>query len=351
MHPYWGMPPAFKAWKLTPPATMLSADVDGPGERQAVMEFRDYYKILGVDPDADDKAIKAAYRRLARKYHPDVSADEDAEEKFKELAEAYEVLKDSDKRAQYDMIRQQGGEGPFRPPPGWQAGGFDSAGGEFEGGFSDFFEEIFGQARHGSRQGHSREHYARRGEDIELALAIFLEDAFRGESRAISYEVPGFDERGRLVRQQRNLKVKIPAGVTEGERIRLKGQGAPGMGDAPAGDLYLQIRFAPHPLYLVEGDTLTLTVPLAPWEAALGCKLQVPTLDGLINLTVPANSQNGKRMRIKGKGLGKAGKRGDLYVVLRLAMPAAATEKEQALWRQLSEESNFDPRENWGKSG
>jgi curved DNA-binding protein len=315
------------------------------------MEFRDYYKILGVDPDADDKAIKAAYRRLARKYHPDVSAEEGAEEKFKELAEAYEVLKDTEKRAQYDMLRQQGGAGPFQPPPGWQAGGFDAAGGEFEGGFSDFFEQIFGQARHGSRQGYSREHYARRGEDVELTLAIFLEDAFRGESRTISYEVPGFDQQGRLVRQQRNLKVKIPAGVTEGERIRLKGQGAPGIGDAPAGDLYLQIRFAPHPLYLVEGDTLTITVPLAPWEAALGCKLPVPTLEGLINLTVPPNSQNGKRMRIKGKGLGKADKRGDLYVVLRLTMPATATAKEQELWRQLSEESNFDPRKNWGKSG
>ena len=315
------------------------------------MEFRDYYKILGVDPDADAKAIKAAYRRLARKYHPDVSSDENAEEKFKELAEAYEVLKDTDKRAQYDMLRQQGGAGPFQPPPGWQAGGFESGGGEFEGGFSDFFEQIFGQARHGSRQGYSREHYARRGEDIELTLAIFLEDAFRGESRTISYEVPGFDQQGHLVRQQRNLKVKIPAGVTEGERIRLKGQGAPGIGDAPAGDLYLQIRFAPHPLYLVEGDNLTITLPLTPWEAALGCKLTVPTLEGLISLTVPANSQNGKRMRIKGKGLGRAGKRGDLYVVLHLTMPAAASEKEQALWRQLSEESNFDPRKNWGKSG
>jgi curved DNA-binding protein len=316
------------------------------------MEFKDYYKILGVDADADDKSIKAAYRKLARKYHPDVSSEEDAEHKFKEVSEAYEVLRDKEKRAEYDVARQYGGARGFEPPPGWQ-GGDTSSGfqGDFQGGFSDFFEEIFGRARHGSRQGYSREHYARRGEDIELTLAIFLEDAFRGESRTISYEVPGFDAQGRLVRQQRNLKVKIPAGVTEGERIRLKGQGAPGMGDAPAGDLYLQIRFAPHPLYLVEGDNLTITVPLAPWEAALGCKLTVPTLEGLINLTVPANSQNGKRMRIKGKGLGKAGKRGDLFVVLHLTMPAAASEKQQALWRQLSEESNFDPRKNWGKSG
>lgn len=313
-----------------------------------VMEFKDYYKILGVDPDADDKAIKAAYRRLARKYHPDVSTEEDAEDKFKELAEAYEVLKDQDKRAQYDMVRQHGGAGPFEPPPGWQAA--DGAG-DYQGGFSEFFEQVFGQAGHGSRQGYSQQQFTRRGEDIELALAIFLEDACKGESRAISYEVPVFDSHGRLVRQQRNLKVKIPAGVIEGERIRLKGQGAPGIGDAPAGDLYLQIRFAPHPLYLVEGSSLAITVPVAPWEAALGCKLPVPSLEGVINLTVPANSQNGRRMRIRGKGLGKGDKRGDLYVVLRINIPDTANEKAQALWRQLAEQSNFDPRKNWGKTG
>lgn len=315
------------------------------------MEFKDYYTILGVDPDADDKAIKAAYRRLARKYHPDVSSEADAEDKFKELAEAYEVLKDTDKRAQYDMLRQQGGSASFKPPPGWEAGSYQSDGADFQGGFSDFFEQVFGQARHGSSQGYSRQQFARRGEDIELTLAIFLEDACSGESRSISYEVPGFDDQGRLVRQQRQLKVKIPAGVIEGERIRLKGQGAPGIGDAPAGDLYLQIRFAPHPLFLVEGSTLSVTVPLAPWEAALGCKLRVPTLEGSIDVTVPADSQTGRRMRIKGKGLGKAGHRGDLYVVLRVTMPDAASEEARTLWRKLSEESNFDPRKNWGRTG
>jgi len=313
------------------------------------MEFKDYYKILGVDADADDKSIKAAYRKLARKYHPDVSSEENAEHKFKEVSEAYEVLRDKEKRAEYDMARQYGGARGFEPPPGWQdraaGGGFQ---GDFQGGFSDFFEEVFGQARHGSRQGYSRQHFTHRGEDIELALAIFLEDAFKGESRTISYEVPSFDEHGRLTREARTLKIKIPPGVTEGERIRLKGQGAPGIGDAPAGDLYLQIRFAPHPLYLVEGSNLTVTVPLAPWEAALGCKLTVPTLEGDISLTVPANSQNGKRMRVRGKGLGRADKRGDLYVVLRVTMPESASPEEQALWRQLAAASRFDPRRNWG---
>lgn len=314
------------------------------------MEFNDYYKTLGVDADADDKAIKAAYRRLARKFHPDVSAEEDAEAQFKAVSEAYEVLRDKDKRAEYDALRENSRGGSFKPPPGWQPGGFQSADGDYQGGFSDFFEEVFGQAGHRSRQGFSRQHFTRRGEDIELTLAILLEDAYKGETREISYEVPGFDQQGRLVRKQRQLKVKIPAGVIEGERIRLKGQGAPGIGDAPAGDLYLQIRFAPHPLYLVEGSTLTITVPVAPWEAALGCKLHVPTLDGTVNVTVPADSQNGRRMRIKGKGLGKGDKRGDLYVVLRVTMPAKSSAKARALWQQLAAESGFDPRKNWGKA-
>ena len=313
------------------------------------MEFKDYYKILGVDADADAKSIKAAYRKLARKYHPDVSSEEDAEHKFKEVSEAYEVLHDKEKRAEYDVARQYGGARGFEPPPGWQGGAAGSGSqGDFQGGFSDFFEEVFGQAGHGSRQGYSRQHFTRRGEDIELALAIFLEDACKGESRTISYEVPSFDEHGRLTREARTLKVKIPAGVTEGERIRLKGQGAPGIGDAPAGDLYLHIRFAPHPLYLVEGSDLTITVPVAPWEAALGCKLTVPTLEGDISLTVPANSQNGKRMRVRGQGLGRADKRGDLYVVLRVTMPESASQQEQTLWQQLAAASNFDPRRNWG---
>lgn len=314
------------------------------------MEFKDYYQILGVDPGADGKAIKAAYRKLARKYHPDVSAEENAEERFKELSEAYEVLKDKDKRAEYDNLRQYGGPQGFEPPPGWHAhaGDFDSGGDHYQGGFSEFFEQIFGQAGHGSRQGFSRQQFVHRGEDIELTLAVFLEDGYRGDSRTISYEVPSFDEQGHLHRQIKTLKVKIPAGVIEGERIRLKGQGAPGLGNAPAGDLYLQIRFAEHPDYIVEGKTLSLTLPVAPWEAALGCRLEVPTLDGGIHLTIPPNSQNGKRLRLKGKGLGKADNRGDLYVVLRVTMPESASEEEKALWQQLKDKSNFNPRKKWG---
>tara|TARA_R110002110_G_scaffold415765_3_gene655313 strand:- start:82126 stop:83067 length:942 start_codon:yes stop_codon:yes gene_type:complete len=313
------------------------------------MEFRDYYKILGVDADASDKEIKAAYRKLARKYHPDVSEEGDAEARFKEVVEAYEVLKDKEKRAEYDTLRQYGGAS-FEPPPGWQAGGgAGAAGGEYEGGFSDFFENIFGQAGHGSRQGYSRQQFAQRGEDVEMTLPVFLEEAYHGDTRQISFKVPGFDEHGRLTRQTRNLKVKIPAGVTSGERIRLQGQGAPGIGDAPAGDLYLEIRIADHPLYEPEGSNLILTVPVSPWEAALGTKITVPTLDGKISLTVPAASQNGKRLRVKGRGLGKGDKRGDLLVMLAVTMPEKIDDEEALLWRQLSEKSKDDPRKNWGK--
>ena len=312
------------------------------------MEFKDYYKILGVDTDASDKEIKSAYRKLARKYHPDVSQEGDAEEQFKNVAEAYEVLKDKDKRAEYDTLRQYGGA-QFEPPPGWQSRSAGAGGGEYEGGFSDFFESIFGQAGHGSQRGFSRRHFAQRGEDVEMSLPIFLEEAYRGDTRTISYRVPGFDAQGRLSSQDKTLNVRIPAGVTQGERIRLQGQGAPGIGEAPPGDLYLEIRIAGHPLYEIEGANLLLTVPVAPWEAALGTKVTVPTLDGKISLSIPAASQNGKRLRVKGRGLGKANKRGDLLVVLAVTMPPTLAPETADLWRQLSEKSGFNPRANWGK--
>ena len=176
-----------------------------------------------------------------------------------------------------------------------------------------------------------------------------MEEAYRGDTRTISYRVPGFDVQGRLSSQDKTLNVRIPAGVTQGERIRLQGQGAPGIGEAPPGDLYLEIRIAEHPLYEIEGANLLLTVPVAPWEAALGTKVTVPTLDGKISLSIPAASQNGKRLRVKGRGLGKADKRGDLLVVLAVTMPPTLEPETAALWRQLAEKSGFNPRANWGK--
>lgn len=331
------------------------------------MEFKDYYHILGLAPDADDKAIKTAYRKLARKYHPDVSSDDNAEQKFKEVAEAYHVLKDPEKRAEYDQLRryrQSGGD--FEPPPGWQSaagrGSAEGFGGGFTGGFSgdfgdqsdfsDFFESLFG-GRGGARgfswssggQGGS----ARGGQDLEVEMPLFLEDTVAETAKQIRLNVPQYDERGRrLPDREKTLNVKIPAGTGDNERIRLKGQGAPGIGGGPAGDLFLRVRLVPHPLFDVDGRDLIVTVPVAPWEAALGGKIEVPTLTGRISLTIPADSQTGKRLRIKGRGLSAKGQNaGDLYAVLKVVMPPTATDEQKNLWKKLAASSGFDPRADW----
>ena len=315
------------------------------------MDFKDYYKILGVEPTADDKAIKTAYRKLARKYHPDVSKEKDAENQFKEVAEAYEVLKSAEKRAEYDELRKYAQQGrPFEPPPGWQPRGNGGFADEMGGGrdYSDFFESLFGAA--GRSQGPGRKS-ARRGQDVEMELPILLEETLADEAKKIAFQLPQYSADGRpLAAISKTLNVKIPAGVSDGERIRLKGQGAPGLGGAANGDLYLIIRLVPHPLFDVEAHNLILTVPLAPWEAALGSKVTVPTLDGKIHLSIPANSQSGQRLRIKGKGLmNKQGERGDLYALFKIVIPAQADEPTRALWAQLAEQAAFDPRAEWSK--
>lgn len=318
------------------------------------MEFKDYYKILGVEPDADKKTIKNAYRKLARKYHPDVSDHHDAENQFKEVAEAYEVLKDDTRRAEYDEIRQYGGTRQgFGPPPGWQPSGSWSgsdAESHFGGDFSDFFSSIFGSA--GSSRGGDfgqRKPSGRRGQDIETEMPVFLEDTLSEESKTISYSLPHYDDYGHVTEVNKTLKVKIPPGVTDGELIRLKGQGAPGIGDGASGDLYLRIRLVPHPLFDVEGHNLIITVPLAPWEAAIGTKVALPTLSGRIHLTIPANSQSGQRLRVKGKGLPGKQRQGDLYAVLKVVMP----ENNEAIkeqWQKMAELAPFDPRAQWSQS-
>lgn len=316
------------------------------------MDFKDYYKILGLEPTADDKAIKSAYRKLARKYHPDVSKEKDAEDKFKEASEAYEVLKSPEKRAEYDELRKYGQQGrPFQGPPGWQSrgggqtGGFGS--GAENGDFSDFFSSIFGGR---TQQGRSRS-AGRRGQDVEMELPIFLEETLSNESKQVSFKVAQHSADGqRLPDIIKTLNVKIPAGVIDGERIRLKGQGSPGVGGADNGDLYLIIRFAPHPLFDVEGNDLIITVPLAPWEAALGAKVAVPTLTGKINLTIRPDSQSGQRLRVKGNGLlDKQGQRADLYAQLKVVMPKASDDETKALWQSLAEKAAFDPRAQWSK--
>lgn len=313
------------------------------------MEFKDYYALLGVEPDADNTIIKTAYRRLARKYHPDISKEDDAEAKFKEVAEAWQVLKDADKRADYDQLRamrnEHGGREPFQPPPGWQPSGrgdFDPS----DAGFSDFFESLFA----GARQSRGAPPAARRGQDVEIELPIFLEDTVSSESKSISYRLPEYNEYGQVIGEKsKNLNVKIPAGVTGGERIRLKGQGIAGTGKAPAGDVYLRIRLVPHPLFDVEGHNLIVTVPVAPWEAALGAKIEVPTLAGAIQMSIPARSQNGKKMRIAGKGLPSKSGQGDLFAVLKVVMPDATGNDIEQLWQQLADKASFDPRAEWSK--
>ncbi|MBL7249697.1 DnaJ C-terminal domain-containing protein [Alloalcanivorax sp. C16-2] len=298
------------------------------------MEFKDYYDILGIKPDADDKAIKGAYRKLARKYHPDVSSDDDAESKFKAVSEAYHVLKDPEKRAEYDQLRRyrQSGGGQAGPD-GWQ--GFRQGGGEAHfddaGAFSDFFQSIFGGGGGFSQRGGPRA-----GRDLEVELPLFLEDTVA-------------DTRKQIRVGDRTLNVTVPAGTGDNERIRLKGQGAPGLDGGPAGDLYLRVRLVPHPLFDVDGHDLLVTVPVAPWEAVLGAKVSVPTLSGRISLTVPANSQNGRRLRIKGKGLVGQRHTGDLYAVLKVVLPEHQDEESLALWRQLADRAGFDPRADWEK--
>ncbi|NWE76657.1 DnaJ C-terminal domain-containing protein [Pseudomonas yamanorum] len=313
------------------------------------MDFKDYYKILGVEPTADDKTIKAAYRKLARKYHPDVSKEKDAEAKFKDASEAYEALKSADKRAEYDELRKYGQHGqPFQGPPGWQSRGGYGGGGQDTGDFSDFFSSIFGSRGNGfgGAQGRSA---GRRGQDVEMELPVFLEETLSNESKQVNFQVPQYNAAGQHVSNTtKSLNVKIPAGVTDGERIRLKGQGAPGIGGGAAGDLYLIIKFAPHPKFDVEGEDLIITLPLAPWELALGTEVAVPTLTGKINLKVPAGSQNGQRMRAKGHGLlNKAGQRGYLFVQLKAVMPKNTDDEVKALWQELAQKAAFDPRESW----
>ncbi|TVS11200.1 MAG: J domain-containing protein [Wenzhouxiangella sp.] len=312
------------------------------------MQFKDYYKTLGVEPKAGADEIKRAYRKLARKYHPDVSKEADAEAKFKELGEAYEVLKDPEKRAQYDQVRQGGwrqGE-EFRPPPGAGQGWQSAGNGDGFSGFSDFFDSLFGGL---GRSGFERAHpggqgrVRARGRDVHASVEIDLPTAFAGGVQRLSLGRPEQGPDGQLQPGGKTLKVRIPAGVTDGRQIRLSGQGEPGLGGGPAGDLFLEVRLKPHPLFDVQGRDVHLTLPIAPWEAALGKRLAVPTLGGKVEMNIPPGASSGKRMRLKGRGLpGKPP--GDQYVILKVVVPEARTDKARSLYESLQAEQDFDPR-------
>lgn len=304
------------------------------------MDYKDYYAVLGIERSADEAAIKRAYRQAARKYHPDVSREADAEARFKEVAEAYEVLKDPERRAAYDRIGRDWGDG--RPPPDWDAG-YEFGGGpsghpERDAAFSDFFEALFGA--HG---GHAQARADGAGEDHHAKVLIDLEDAFRGATQTMVLNVPEHDARGRLRWRERRLEVQIPRGIRAGQRLRLTGQGGPGAGRGPAGDLYLEIGFKPHPVFHVDGRDLSLTLPLAPWEAALGTTVVVPAPAGPLELRVPPNSAAGQRLRLKGQGL-PGQPPGDLYAQLAIVLPPADTEQRRDAYRTFGAAFEFDPR-------
>jgi len=297
------------------------------------VKYKDYYKILGVARGASDEEIKKAYRKLARKYHPDVSKEANAKERFQEVGEAYETLRDKEKRAAYDSLGSFRPGQDFRPPPDW----FDRFGaGRAEDlrdvDLSDLFESmgIFGRAA-GRRGGFGR-NIPIPGEDYETTVRIGLEEAFRGTERAFQLE-------------GRELRARIPRGATDGQRLRLRGKGGPGANGGPAGDLYLQIALEPHPLYRASGHDLEVEVPLAPWEAALGAQVDVPTLEGRVSMKVPPGSKGGQKLRLAGKGLPRpGGGAGDLYAQLNIVVPATLTERERKLFEELRDASRFDPR-------
>jgi curved DNA-binding protein len=316
------------------------------------MEFKDYYKVLGVERTASDDEIKKAFRRLARKHHPDINKAADAPARMQELNEAYEVLRDKEKRAAYDHVGQGAQSGqPFQPPPGWDSGfEFSGGAGDFgdAGDHSAFFEALFGAMRRGGAPGR-----ATRGQDHHAKIVVPLEDAFHGATREITLHSPEMDAAGNVALRERTLQVGIPKGIRAGQQLRLAGQGSMGLGDRPGpepgprGDLYLEIEFAPHTLWRVEGRDLYYTLRVAPWEAALGAAIAVPTPDGTVEMTVPAGSQSGRKLRIRGRGM-PASTPGDLYVTLQVVLPPAADDKARAAYRQMADELAFDPRANAG---
>ena len=317
------------------------------------VKFQDYYKTLGVGREAGEDEIKRAYRKLARKYHPDFNRHEDAEERFKQVTEAYEVLKDPEKRALYDELGPNWKAGQdFKPPPDWEGAHFEFRTGpggdafDFGGGFSDFFATLFGgrMAGGGGASG-GQASWILRGQDHEAQIEISLEEAYHGATRTLTLQGHEVDPQGQLRPTVQNLKVTIPAGVTDGTRIRLAGKGGEGMGGGPAGDLYLKVHIEPHPRFRIDGHDLELEVPVAPWEAALGATVEVAVMDGSVNLKIPPGSQSGQRLRLRGKGLPqKGGSRGDLFARVKIVVPKALSPKEKELFSEMAKISGFNPR-------
>lgn len=313
------------------------------------MEYKDYYQILGITRDATQDQIKQAYRKVARKYHPDVSKERDAEVKFKAAGEAYEVLKDPEKRAAYDKFGANWRDGEnFEPPPNWDAG-FEFRGAGYTGGdsagFSDFFESLFGHGHTGGRQQHV---FRMKGEDQHAKIMISLKDAYFGAKQTLTLSRPVVDNNGRVRTSPHSLHVVIPKGIIEGQRIRLEGQGLPGYGGSPPGDLFLEIAFQEDRFFHAEKRDIHLTLPIAPWEAALGATLTIPTLGGNVQIKIPPGSQGGKKLRLKGKGLSTGNHQGDQIVTLQIVVPEAKTEEQRRLYKTMAEKIPFNPRSELG---
>jgi curved DNA-binding protein len=326
------------------------------------VKFQDYYEVLGVPRTASEEEITKAYRKLARKYHPDVSKEKGAEEKFKQVAEAYAVLKDPEKRKKYDALGPNWHAGEdFTPPPGWQEFHFEFPGGAgkgrqagtagFGGGFSDFFSMLFGEEGLGGfsfgRRGARAEpgSWSTRTPTQEANITITLEEAYRGASKSFVIQTLEYQPDGTFTPTSKRYEVKIPAGVTEGSRIRLAGQGGVSPGTRGPADLFLRVHIAPHPIFKLDDATLYVDVQVTPWEAALGAKIDIPTLDGVVKMTLPAGTQSGKRFRLRGKGLPRiGGARGDLYATIQIAIPHPLSAKERELFQELQKNSAFNPR-------
>jgi len=311
------------------------------------MEFKDYYKILGVSKSATEKQIKKAYRKLARKYHPDVNKDAGAEQKFKDIAEAYEVLKDTSKRKMFDQYGADWKDGPQRQQYQQQnRGGFNPRGGGFDfgnqGEYSDFFESFFGGQR---RNSGGRSSLKRKGEDVNATISILLKEAYTGVSKRISFVISELSPEGIPVKKTKNLNVKIPKGIKDGQKIRLAGQGSPGINNGPAGDMYLKVNIQTDALFKVDGTDVYLNLPVAVWEAALGTEIKVPTPVSTLKLKIPADSSQGKKLRLKGKGI-PSKIPGDLYVVINIVFPSSKDKEALELYEEMKK-LNFNPRVNF----
>ncbi|WNB75216.1 DnaJ C-terminal domain-containing protein [Methylomonas koyamae] len=309
------------------------------------MQYKDYYQILGVSRDAALADIKKAYRKLARKYHPDISKEPDAEAKMKDINEAYAVLSDTEKRAAYDQLGRGYRSGQeFYPPPNWDAG-FEFSSGD-AADFGDFFSQLFGRMGARGRGGPFEAHaggFQAQGEDHHAKVLLDVEYAFRGATRQISLRVPTMDAGGHVTLNTRTLNVKIPKGVYEGQIIRLAGQGAPGIGSGKSGDLLLEVHFNPHPKLRVDGSNLHLTLPVAPWEAALGAVLPINLFDTGLKVRIPEGTQSGQQLRVRGKGI-PSPTPGDLLLDIQVVLPPANTAKAKELYQTMARELAFDPR-------